>query len=186
MCFEYKFRKNILSDWQIHKSNTILEHQSLMIRDLHIAHENFKRQFPKQDSTWGYGLYNIFALTSPSPTFYTLYSELKTVIREYVGDDRPLWIQSWLNFHYPDDVLNWHGHAWPYHGYISIDPKKTKTVFENYEIINEVGNIYIGPGERLHKVEVMETFDTPRMTIGFDVHEEPATPYDQFSLVPLL
>lgn len=187
MRIKHQLRKGIyMSDYKIHKSQTVIDNQEYMIRDLYVAHEYFKRQFPKQDSTWGYSYYNIFAATSPSPTFYNLYKELTSLVREYVGDDRPLWIQSWLNFHMPNEVLDWHGHAWPYHGYISIDPKNTKTVFDGYEIKNEVGNIYIGPGYRQHKVEVIETFDTPRITLGFDIHESPAKPYDQFSLVPLL
>jgi len=175
-----------LKDWHVHKSQTIIDNHELMVRDCHMAYDYFKRVFPKQDSTWGYGMYNIFALTSPTPTFYALYKELRDIIRNYVGDDRPLWIQAWLNFHYPTDVLDWHGHAWPFHGYISIDPKKTKTVFENYEVVNEIGNIYIGPGYRMHKVEVLEPFDSPRLTIGYDVHDTPELPYEQFSLVPLL
>ena len=100
-----------------------------MIRDLLISRENFKRHFPDKDSTWGYHYYNIFVTTAPSPVFYELYKELNKVIRGYIGDDRPLWMQSWLNFHMSNEVLGWHNHEWSHHGYISIDPKKTKTVF---------------------------------------------------------
>ena len=85
----------------------------------------------------------------------------------------------------PTQVLDWHGHDWPYHGYISVDPKKTDTVFETYRIKNELGNIYIGPGHRMHKVEVIHPFDTPRITLGFDITDEPDFPFDHFSLMPI-
>ena len=82
-------------------------------------------------------------------------------------------------------MLNWHSHQWDYHGYISIDPKKTRTVFSDYEIKNEVGNIYIGPGDREHKVIVDENFDTPRITLGFDVSLETEDLNDTISLIPI-
>jgi hypothetical protein len=182
-----------MRDYIVHKSQTIIDNQELIIRDLRVAHGYFKQHFPNRDSTWTYNYYNIFATTAPSSIFYELYKELNKVIRDYIGDDRPLWMQSWLNFHMPNEVLEWHDHAWPHHGYISIDPKKTKTVFKEYEIINEVGNIYLGPGNREHKVEILEDFDTPRITLGFDIlaaqgraHETAAKPFEQFSLVPIL
>jgi len=179
----------LFQDYIVHKSQTIIDNQESMIGDLRIAHEYFKQHFPiiskkavYSQSPW----YNIFITTSPSPTFYKLYKELNKVVRDYVGHDRPLWMQSWLNFHMPNEVLGWHNHFWSCHGYMSIDPKKTKTVFKKYEIINEVGNIYMGPGERHHKVEVLEDFDTPRITLGFDIHETPAKPFEMYSLVPIL
>ena len=38
-------------------------------------------------------------------------------------------------------------------------------------MINEVGNVYIGPGYREHKVITTnnDLFDTNRITIGFDI-----------------
>ena len=172
-------------DYKIHKSNTVCQHHAQMITDLHGVHNFFKQTFPDRDSTWSYNFYNIFCVTSPSPLWYDLFVELKSIIRDYVGHDKPLWMQSWLNFHMPDQVLDWHNHEWPYHGYISIDPKNTETIFDNYKVKNELGNIYIGPGNRMHKVEVIESFTTPRITLGFDVHEEPDFPYEQFSLMPI-
>lgn len=174
-----------MNDFKIFKSNTIVANQAQMIKEIDMAHAYFKRNFGKLNSTWGYAFYNVFAITSPSPLFYQLLNEVKAAVREHVGDDRPLWMQSWINYHYPEQVLDWHGHEFPYHGYISIEPHKTKTVFENYEVINEVGNIYVGPGHRLHKVEVLEEFATPRITLGFDIHEKPSTPFEQFSLMPI-
>ena len=52
---------------------------------------------------------------------------------------------------------------------MSLDPKNTSTVFESYTIKNEVGKIYIGSSDRPHKVVVHEPYDTPRLTIAFNV-----------------
>ena len=37
----------------------------------------------------------------------------------------------------------------------------------------------------MHKVEVIKPFDTPRITLGFDITDEPDLPYDHFSLMPI-
>ena len=66
-----------------------------------------------------------------------------------------------------------------------MSQKKTRTVFSDYEIKNEIGNIYIGPGDREHKVIVDENFDTPRITLGFDVSLETEDLNDTISLIPI-
>lgn len=175
-----------MSDYRIQKSQVILEYHEHFVRECYDVHERFKKLFPDKDSTWGYGYYNIFAATSPSPIWYTLYKEVRDLVRDFTGDDRPMWIQAWLNFHHSNEVLDWHAHDWPYHGYISIDPKGTRTVFEGYEIENEIGNIYIGPGHRQHKVIVDQEYDTPRITLGYDIQTDPERPFEQWSLLPLL
>lgn len=139
----------------------------------------------------GYSFYNVFALTSPSPLYYELYCQLRSIIRLHVGNI-PLWFQCWLNFHRPDQVLDWHDHHWDYHGYISIDPKDTVTKFrckdDKYEIVNKTGQIYFGPGYREHKVFVNSEYTGPRLTLGFDISAQPKKPQPdaQFSLLPLL
>ena len=56
-----------------------------------------------------------------------------------------------------------------------------------YEIKNEVGNIYFGPGwDRKHKVCVNENYSGNRITLGYDIHTQPDLPDDQYSLIPLL
>lgn len=146
----------------------------------------------------GYSFYNIFSLTTPSPYFYELYTIFRSIVRMHLGS-RPIWFQCWMNFHSSDNVLGWHNHAYPYHGYISIDPHKTTTLFTDhddpatvedssilYEIENKPGQIYFGPGWRPHKVRVDEKFDRPRLTLGFDISFKPDIPDAQFSLHPLL
>jgi hypothetical protein len=151
-------------------------------------------EFLKQERNFsGYRFYNIFALTSPSPLFWQLFQDIRTVVRTTLDTSDPLWMQCWMNYHRPEDVLKWHDHKFPYHGYVSIDPKKSTTKFRNgtgpilYEIKNEVGNIYFGAGfNRYHQVFVDEPFEGARITLGFDIQVEPDLPDDQFSLIPLL
>jgi hypothetical protein len=196
-----------VSDYQVIKSQNIIEYHEHFVRECFQVHDRFKKLFPDKDSTWGYGYYNIFAATSPSPIWYNLYKEVRDLARDFANDERPMWIQAWLNFHNADQVLDWHGHDWPYHGYISIDPKSTTTIFKGvdkrqspfrdtqditevpyeYEIKNEIGNIYIGPGHRQHKVVVDDVYDdSPRITLGFDIQTDPERPFEQWSLLPLL
>ena len=179
-------------DWHIHESDLIKDNHEQFITDCHAIHKKFKSLYPEKDSTWSYSKYNVFALSSPMPLWYDLYSDLSFVIRGYMieqdlDDYKPLWIQSWLNFHKSDEVLEWHDHHWPYHGYISINPCETTTVFEGYKIKNEIGKIYIGPGNRKHKVRVDKEFDSTRITLGFDITDKPeSTPGPEWSLMPLL
>ena len=140
----------------------------------------------------GYRFYNVFNLTSPSPLYWFLFMNIKQVVRNTLGNNQPLWMQCWMNFHKQQEVLKWHDHHFPYHGYVSIDPKNSTTEFKQgslrYNIENVVGNIYFGPGwERMHRVVVNEDYDdSPRITLGFDILTEPTLPDDQFSLIPLL
>jgi len=172
-------------DYKIYTSQLIIDNQDEMVNHIHQSHSIHQKYFPGSDSTWTYKGYNFFGLTSPSIIFSELYSELRSIIHEYVPD-KYKWMQCWLNYHTPGQVLDWHDHHWDYHGYICIDPKDTKTVFEDYEIVNKVGNIYIGPGHRKHKVVVGEEFDEPRITLGFDVSVTPENqPNNLLSLIPI-
>jgi hypothetical protein len=179
-----------MTDYQLFQSEYIANNQDLIFEDITRAHQLFKEMFPTQSSTWGYDKYNIFALTAPSSAFYQIYVELRNVIRNKLGDDRPLWFQAWINYHSNSELLSWHEHNFEYHGYIAIDPKHTKTVFKDYEILNKPGQIYIGPGHRQHMVEAITPFQGVRTTIGFDV-VTPLTntrsqPYVNMGLMPLL
>jgi len=189
----YNFDKG--QDYTLHQCDYIADNLPDIFEDLRVAHNNFKQLFPNEDSTWSYSKYNIFALTAPSTNFYKIYVELRNVIRTQLGTDKPLWLEAWINYHKHDEVLDWHHHDFDYHGYISIDPKQSNTVFENYSIKNKPGQIYFGPGHRLHKVEVLEPFEGVRTTIGFDVHTIPDSslirnyverPFVNMSLIPLL
>jgi hypothetical protein len=164
-------------DYELFHSELIANNKDAFIEESELGVKRFYTMFGGS-TTWNYTKYNIFNLTSGYPLYYQLYKDLLKAIRIYVGHDNPLWMQAWINYHKPDEVLDWHSHIeHTAHGYISIEPHNTKTVFRGYEINNKVGQIYIGrcdlngvPLE--HKVEVLENFTTPRITIGFDINNE--------------
>lgn len=144
-----------------------------------------KESFQNKDTTWSYSEYNIFSLTAGSVYFYNLFKELRYIIRTELPDQM-LWMQAWLNVHTQDEVLDWHNHEWDYHGYISIDPKVTTTDFGEYLIENKPGQIYFGPGNRLHKVNVVQPFTGQRITIGYDVTTDPMMDTGCYGLIPLV
>ena len=171
-------------DYKIYKSQLVIDNHDEMVKSIHKAYVTHQNLLQGRDSTWSYSLYNFFALTSPNPLFRELFFELKNIIYDYVPE-KYKWMQCWLNYHTPDKVLDWHTHEWNYHGYISIDPKDTKTVFDGYEVDNEIGNIYIGPGYRYHKVVAKDNFYEPRITLGFDVCVEPSETQQMLFLIPI-
>ena len=166
-------------DWKLYKSQVVLANQRVMISILN----NAIPSLGGIDSTWSYDKYNVFGLTSPTQVYYDLFNELRGFVYDYTKP-KQLWMQAWVNYHMPDQVLQWHNHEWPIHGYISIRPHKTKTVFEGYEIDNEVGNVYIGPGNTYHRVEVLEDYNTPRITLGFDLLTDPTQCSNNIGLIP--
>ena len=137
------------------------------------------------DPTWTYDKYNLFGLTSPTQVFYDLYKELRGFVYDYTNA-KQLWIQSWVNYHTPDQLLKRHNHAYPIHGYICVNPHLTKTVFDDYEIENRIGDVYIGPGGRHHEVQLIEPFYTSRITIGFDVTDNPSKATGNLGMIPLI
>ena len=165
-------------DHKLYKSEVVLGNHRVMINIL----ENAISFLEGDDPTWSYNKYNVFGLTSPTQVFYDLFKELRGFVYDYTDGD--LWMQSWVNYHTPDQLLQWHNHDWPIHGYICVNPHLTKTVFEDYEIENRVGDVYIGPGNRYHRVEMIEPFYTPRITIGFDITNSPSKVSSNIGLMP--
>ena len=177
--------------YNLYQSNLIKNNHQVFINDCSVAYKCLKDDLNIKDSTWDFYKYNIFAVTSSSILFYNLYRELNYHIRSYVGNDRPLWMQSWLNYHEEDNTLltslgnkkGFHGHGSLYHGYISIDPQNTITKFRNgLEIPNKIGQLYLGPGANSsitpppedpwdHYVKALTPFLKPRITIAFDISE---------------
>lgn len=178
-----------MNDYILYTSQHIIENQAQLISDIDIAYENFKKFFPNADSTWTYNKYNIFSLTAGSTNFYVLFQELRDLIRDRWGSADNIWMQSWVNYLTYDElnILDWHDHLFNYHGYISIDPKNTVTIFKDYEIKNTVGQIYIGPGYRHHKVCALDEYSGERITIGFDLvlQQKSSNPHVKYVNVPL-
>jgi hypothetical protein len=178
-----------MKDYFLLQSTVIQNQYHTITDDIRVAHQNFQKTFstlPNADSTALYRFYNIFAITSPSMAFYNLFKELSGVIRNNLNESGPLWIQAWINYQDQHSVLDWHHHDFDYHGYIAIDPKNTRTVFDNYSIENKPGQIYLGPGYRKHKVEVLEPFEGVRTTLGFDIFKSVSSPYVKYTEKPFL
>jgi capsule polysaccharide modification protein KpsS len=181
-----------MNEYEIYKSDLIVNNKEKFVEICEYAGEVIKNEIELASfsTTAAYQYYNIFSYHTSSDLFYDLYKELKQVIRDYVGDDRRIWFQSWLNilrYEELEKVLTMHGHAFDVHGFISIDPKKTVTEFVMYEIENEVGNIYIGPcgDDYYHRVRNVDVWDGNRITIGFDCKFDPDYRYPN-KLFPLL
>lgn len=157
-------------NYKVWRSSEIVDNKDEFVRQIESSRNSLKAIYPDIDSTWGYNVYNIFAVSAGYEMFYNLYKDLQFVVRDYMQSDEPLWMQSWANYQYENDVLDWHAHFnWTCHGYISIDPQETTTIFEGFEIDNEVGNIYIGPTNVQHKVYVRKPYDKHRITCGYDI-----------------
>jgi len=159
-------------DYKLWDIEFIEANKDTFVEQCHMFHKAIQESVDDEDTTRAYRKYNIFQVAGGSYGFYILYKTVIQNIREYVGDDRPLWMSGWLNFHDPSEVLDWHSHYGSLcHGYLSIDPKNTTTKFEGYDIENKVGRMYLGPSYREHKVVVNEPYEGYRITLGFDVSD---------------
>ena len=138
-----------------------------------LAHKRFEHKYGKQSTTGLYNQYNSMTLLVGSVKYYKMFKDVFKIIRKYANTKKPLWLQSWLNIHDKQQLLTWHNHGDSlFHGYISIDPKNTETVFKDYIIKNKIGNVYIGPSASYHKVVCKKKFKDKRITIAFDVVDE--------------
>jgi len=146
----------------------------------HAKYNGLFKAISDKGSTWDYTMYNVFSLTAGSVLFHQIYKELTFVIKDFLKEKNSVlindynevsnvWVESWMNYHKQDEVLDWHDHLFDFHGYISVDPKDSTTEFENYSIKNKPGNIYIGPGNRKHRVVVDTPYTDTRITLGFDL-----------------
>lgn len=166
--------------------------------------DKYKRKFNLRNHaggtdniTWQFGNYNVYGLCSCNQWFYDIYKTLIQGLRDYYRlSNTPvpeqLWMQSWINSHTPNQVLKTHNHDWPLHGYISIEPKDSDTVFtdkpngvELYRVKNKVGQIYIGPGYRFHHVELQAPFVGERITFGFDLEHRDRI-FDNIGFMPVI
>jgi hypothetical protein len=195
--------KHIKSDidlqYSLFEISFVKEHQTEMITACNETSNKIKDflkiQSISNDITWFYKVYNLFTATCGDKNFYDLFVSINQSAQEYfkihnIKKDNMLYMQSWLNNHNYDEVLTSHNHQCPIHGYVSIDPKKTKTVFTNklddsilYEIDNAPGLLYIGPGQRFHNVKNLEKWEGQRLTVAFDFNDE-KTPH--LSFIPLI
>ena len=169
-----------MENYKLYQSSIINSNHPQFLTECDLTFQQISQSINSTNTTWNYNKYNIFNITSSSLLFYKLFQELNHIIRDYLGNNNPVWIQSWLNYHKEKmvpNILPMHSHKEKYHGYISINPQSTTTLFKNgVEIDNKIGQIYIGPGRNGgddtswdHYVRVNESYEGSRITIGFDI-----------------
>lgn len=179
-----------LEKYQVFESKVILENYDDFLLHTDHAYNITAQRLNSKDTTWKYNRYNIFSITSASDLYYELYKELCGFVREYIGKDSRIWMESWLNYHTYKDLksLDWHGHKFPFHGYIAIDPKNTVTEFKDFKIENKPGQIYMGLGYKgmEHRVVALEEYDGYRSTLAFNCTISDNTPFADNMLFPVL
>lgn len=167
----------------LQQSSVISNNTEQFNEALEFARFKFQDIYKHDDFTKFYHGYNVFTLTATDSLMYALFKELQLMVRSVLGD-QPLWLQCWMNYHRPNEVLDWHSHEWPYHGYISVEPKKTNTVFADWTIENKPAQVYFGEGQHSHKVEVLEDYEGYRTTLGFDVTNKSGERSKYVSFIP--
>jgi hypothetical protein len=175
------------SDYIRNNQENIIEHCAISVDRIKLSASSMKsvkyEQITGQDMTWWYGMYNIFNISVGSEHFATMYGIITKCANMYFNllkkdTPRQLWMQSWINYHNSSEVLKTHDHRFPVHGYISIDPQDTETVFvkdgkELYIVDNKPGRIYIGLGKMPHYVRNRNAYLGKRITLGFDFVMDP-------------
>ena len=163
------------------ESDFIKEHLSEIIYQTDVIVNVLQERLDTVESnvTWLYKKYNIFAYASGSPAYFNIFKDLNQCIsyfcKEYHVPTHNLWMRNWLNYHDHSEVLKLHDHEVMAHGYISLDPKFTETIFvdengiEKYKIHNKPGQIYLGPGRTKHYVQNLQYYSEKRITIGLDL-----------------
>lgn len=182
----------------------IVEKHNYFINDIQVSQKFLRKELKVEDLTWVYKKYNVFSTLAGSYYYWSLFKELGQYVKKHLIDNLNykilpdhIWMQAWLNWHTKDQLLKRHQHADEgkgyMHGYISIEPQDTKTVFYNnyedkepiYHIDNKIGNIYIGDGSKWHEVISNNSFEGDRITIGFDIMTRTSTT-PNFGFIPLI
>lgn len=180
-------------DYKLYNINTGEIDQKELLNYVQMSVAKFNHLYGGIDhATEFYYLYNFFSIASCNKNVYRLYLSLVNCIRDFIGKQDNVWLQTWMNVHRQSDVLKSHSHAYPYHGYISLSSHNTHTVFtdghdgkEIYRVENLPLQVYIGPGYRHHHVEVIDDYDDERITLGFDL-QLTDTISENFSFIPIV
>jgi hypothetical protein len=124
--------------------------------------------------------YNLFLY--PFAEFYELYFNIREMFYdklEVENHEESYYIQSWLNFYWKGDFIDWHGHwpsyAYAWHGYycVDVEPSKTSYKLENSKKIIDIKNennllVLSKSLNDNHRTWPWE-YEHPRITIAFDI-----------------
>ena len=187
------------NDYKLYEIDPIhcgIDHDKL-VQYVDMSKAKFEHLFDdKTHNTGFYYLYNFFSIASCNKNTYNLYLAIVKCIKDYfevnnIPKDN-VWMQMWMNIHDKDQVLKSHSHDFPYHGYFSLTPQKTDTVFQDkingkelYRIQNNPYQVYIGVGNRPHYVDVLEDYTDKRITFGFDIQTNELVT-GNFSFIPIV
>ena len=176
-------------EYKIYKSKTIINNFDSIVEECDLLEKEINKKLSLDDGDnvhlmQRYNVltrYNVFDYINDKdyPLLYKVYVELTNLVKEYT-DGNQYWVHGWMNYDTYDiveDTLGKHKHRFVLQGYIAVEPKQTKTIFydHGYDVENEIGNIYIGPGHRWHNVVNTEKYDGNRITFGYDLIEEEPT-----------
>ena len=187
--------------YNLYEIEYIAENQEDIVKDCFTAvkkiNEFVEAETINKDTTWYYTRYNVFSIMPGNIHFFKIFKELQKCVKHYfnynkISFEEQLWIQSWLNHHTHDTVLSRHNHWSPVHGYLSINPQDTETVFyhndfdtsEMFAVQNRPGLVYLGPGKREHSVRNLKEYEGTRFTIGFDIDDNDST--EHLGMIPLV
>lgn len=174
----------------LYHSAFVRNNKDAIISDLKKVYDKYMvNNFNTTNMTFDYYKYNIFTLSIFSKSIMHLQNILHKYIFLYFDEleikHDGFIIQAWLNYHTnQSQLLKTHTHTFPYHGYISIEPLDSETIFSSWEgqdlhtIKNEVGLIYMNVSNQftLHRVEMQATDhlnSQPRITLAFDFQPIP-------------
>ena len=176
----------------LYDSAFVRNNKEAIITDLTIAHNRYMAENPTTTNiTWDYNKYNIFNLCMFSKPIMHLQNILHKYIFLFLDEleikHDGFIIQAWLNYHTQENqLLKNHSHFSPYHGYLSIEPLDSETIFSSWNgkdlhtIKNKVGLLYLNVSNQhtIHRVEMKNTDNLnnqPRITLGFDFVPIPFT-----------
>lgn len=184
--------------YRLYHSTYVVNHRVELMKECEYLNNKLNSLYPYlpekgREYTWEYANTNAFSLCTLSIPFYRVYQQITSSIRDWVQDDRPLWMHCWLNYNTYESILNWHDHDDHnlLHGYISIEPKNTITEFKHFTVENKTGTLYLGlPGkEMIHRVVANEKFEGYRATLAFNVMDKLPSLQDRdklsISLMPI-
>ena len=141
-----------------------------------------------------YTRYNF--LMYPLPGVHELYRNIRDVFNnsyyEYFGyeNNRPHFIQCWLNYYWRGDFIDWHGH-WPseynaWHGFfcVNVEPQsstlyKWKDSEQIIEVPSQNGLMVMGISDQDKHRSTEWNQQAPRITVAFDI-----VPVDNASIRP--
>lgn len=153
----------------LYKTAAVFDHYHILLEEVQRVYNNITLDLKNKDSS---SFYNVFSYTTGSNVFHELFRDINGTIRDYIGHNKPLWFQCWLNYDQEvrSDVQDHSGGI--IHGYLSIDPKNTTHEYEQgFVVDNEPGFIFIGKGDMRYRVVVNEPFQGPIVTLSFNVYD---------------